>query len=243
MHCVLCKSLVFDCVAAQPCEHKYCRECISRFQDCPLCGRDIDNVETDAACQGTVNDFINRHAHQEVPNGHSNGPVSEVQTPAAFFLDLGLTSLAGRNYSAALARLDRCRQLLLEQGDADRPSVKLGAVCGSQGDCSMQLGQMQDAAAHYRESIDHLSQAPEPNTEAQQALTVSLNKLGDLAYWQGDVQAARDTYHKALMVRQKLLEASQADDSSTEHAGLAVDVAVSLGKLMDADKVLEAVGC
>ena len=55
---------------------------------------------------------------------------------AAFFLDLGLQSLAGGNVRAALQRLGQCRQHL-EASLALQPSSEhlcsqLGAVCGSQ---------------------------------------------------------------------------------------------------------------
>lgn len=50
--------------------------------------------------------------------------------PASFFLELGLSSLVGRNFSAGLARLEQCKQLLLGSSAADY--AKLGAVCGSQ---------------------------------------------------------------------------------------------------------------
>lgn len=36
--------------------------------------------------------------------------------------------------------------------------------------------------------------------QAQHALSVSLNKLGDLQYRQGDVESARACYHEALKV-------------------------------------------
>ena len=38
------------------------RGCISRFQDCPLCGLDIDGIESDPEMQGLVDRFIEGHA-------------------------------------------------------------------------------------------------------------------------------------------------------------------------------------
>lgn len=53
-----------------------------------------------------------------------------------------------------------------------------------------------------------------------------------------EAAAVIEAVRVVVQVRQKLLQASsQAGDSSAEHTGLTVDVAVSLGKLMDADKV------
>ena len=52
---------------------------------------------------------------------------------ATFFLELGLKSMAGKNFSAALQRLGRCKELLIAAADgACVPNAKLGAVCGSQ---------------------------------------------------------------------------------------------------------------
>jgi hypothetical protein len=61
LHCPLCRSLLFDCHAAQPCGHKACRECLSRFRDCPLCGADVQRLEPDADAQGLVDAFLGAH--------------------------------------------------------------------------------------------------------------------------------------------------------------------------------------
>ena len=44
------------------------RGCISRFQDCPLCGLDIDSIESDPEMQGLVDRFIEGHARTKRPS-------------------------------------------------------------------------------------------------------------------------------------------------------------------------------
>ena len=46
------------------------RACILRFNDCPLCGADIDKVEPDPDLQALVDQFIEGHARikRSVPN-------------------------------------------------------------------------------------------------------------------------------------------------------------------------------
>lgn len=38
------------------------RACISRFNDCPLCGADIEKIEADTNLQAVVDQFIDGHA-------------------------------------------------------------------------------------------------------------------------------------------------------------------------------------
>lgn len=38
------------------------RACISRFNDCPLCGADIEKIEADTNLQSVVDRFIDGHA-------------------------------------------------------------------------------------------------------------------------------------------------------------------------------------
>ena len=67
---------------------------------------------------------------------------------------------------------------------------------------------------------------------------MALNKLGDLQYLRQSLPAARDSYHEALAVRRAALR--EAEAGSCEEAALAerhVDVAVSLAKVADIEKV------
>ena len=51
LHCVICKSLLYDCVKLS-CSCKYCRYCVENFQDCPLCGADITSRTAESELQG-----------------------------------------------------------------------------------------------------------------------------------------------------------------------------------------------
>ncbi len=51
-HCVICKSLLYDCVQLS-CSCKYCRYCVANFSDCPLCGADITSRTAATELQGT----------------------------------------------------------------------------------------------------------------------------------------------------------------------------------------------
>ena len=53
LHCVICKSLLYDCVQLS-CSCKYCRYCVSNFQDCPLCGADITSRTAEPELQGAA---------------------------------------------------------------------------------------------------------------------------------------------------------------------------------------------
>ena len=50
-HCVICKSLLYDCVQLS-CSCKYCRYCVAAFHDCPLCGADITSRTHEPKLQG-----------------------------------------------------------------------------------------------------------------------------------------------------------------------------------------------
>ena len=52
LHCVICKSLLYDCVQLS-CSCKYCRYCVANFSDCPLCGADIISRTAATKLQGT----------------------------------------------------------------------------------------------------------------------------------------------------------------------------------------------
>ena len=52
-HCVICKSLLYDCVQLS-CACKYCRHCVANFRDCPLCGADITSRTSDTELQGIL---------------------------------------------------------------------------------------------------------------------------------------------------------------------------------------------
>nr|ACU21424.1 unknown [Glycine max] len=62
LSCTVCQALLFDTSKCVPCSHVFCKACILRFKDCPLCGADIVKIEPDANLQGVVDHFIEGHA-------------------------------------------------------------------------------------------------------------------------------------------------------------------------------------
>ena len=69
--------------------------------------------------------------------------------------------------------------------------------------------------------------------QVQQALTVTQNKLGDLWYRVGNLDAAREFYKRALAVRRS--QAESAAESEKQRAEL--DLALSFAKLADISAV------
>lgn len=53
------------------------RACISRFKDCPLCGADIEKIESDTKLQDVVDRFIDGHAR--VKRSHVSTDEKEVR--------------------------------------------------------------------------------------------------------------------------------------------------------------------
>ncbi|KAJ9504693.1 hypothetical protein QJQ45_029472 [Haematococcus lacustris] len=62
LHCTLCKQPLHDCCSCSPCGHKFCKFCISRTRDCPVCGQDIVGLAPDPTTQGLVDVFLAAHA-------------------------------------------------------------------------------------------------------------------------------------------------------------------------------------
>ena len=67
----------------------------------------------------------------------------------------------------------------------------------------------------------------------RQALTVTLNKSGDLRYRTGDLQAAEGFYTRALGIRRESLAYFAAGDEPR----MQLDVALSLAKVADIQQV------
>lgn len=57
MSCILCRTLYFDAVQTQ-CGHRFCRECIGQFRDCPLCGNDTAPLTPDVDLQGWADSIL-----------------------------------------------------------------------------------------------------------------------------------------------------------------------------------------
>lgn len=109
---------------------------------------------------------------------------------------------------------------------------QLGAVLGMLGDCCRTLGDVPAAITYYEESAEFLSKPPAKDLELVHTLSVSLNKIGDLRYYDGDLQSARSYYARSLDVRRNAVK---------EHSAVAsqvIDLATSLAKVADVDRNL-----
>ncbi|CAH1446206.1 unnamed protein product [Lactuca virosa] len=85
--------------------------------------------------------------------------------------------------------------------------------------CSRAMGDGNSAVGYFDESVNFLSKVGTDDLEVAHTLSVSLNKIGDLKYYEGDLKAARDHYFRALDI---------------------LDVDVSLAKVADVDRNLDA---
>ncbi|KAK9165517.1 hypothetical protein Scep_000708 [Stephania cephalantha] len=245
LSCVLCQAILFDTRKCVPCSHKFCNACISRFKDCPLCGADIEKTEPDKDLQDTVDRFIEGHARikrsqvnmesKEV-NSHNNKVTYEDVSleRGAFLVQQAMRAFRAHNILSAKSRLILCAEDIREQlermGNSSELCSQLGAVLGMLGDCCRAMGDTGSAIGYFEESIEFLSKLPSDDLEVMHTLSVSLNKIGDLKYYDGDLRAARSYYSRSLDVRRNALK-DQSNGPS-----LTLDVAVSLSKVADVDR-------
>ncbi|WVY99984.1 hypothetical protein V8G54_026054 [Vigna mungo] len=94
------------------------------------------------------------------------------------------------------------------------------------------MGDASSAVSYFEESVQFLSKLPKDDMEITHTLSVSLNKIGDLKYYDGDLQAARSYYFKSLDVRRDVVNQNSKVPSQV------LDVAVSLAKVADVDRNL-----
>ncbi|CAM6129339.1 unnamed protein product [Calypogeia fissa] len=249
LSCVICRALLFDSSRCVPCQHIFCRDCISRFQDCVLCGADIERIDDDPQLQGLVERFIEGHARIKRSTVLANGGSSPREENASnvvsyedvslargsFLIQHAMRAFQAQNFKSAKSRLQLCaddtREELSRSGTSTETCSQLGAVLGMLGDCCRQSGDAEAAMAYYQESVDLLMNLPNRDEEVVHALSVSLNKLGDLKYYAQDLAAARTFYSRALELRR------QATDL-TKLSSQVLDVAVSLAKVADVNRAL-----
>lgn len=245
--CVICQALLFESSKCVPCSHKFCKACISRFNDCPLCGADIEKIEPDTELQELVDRFIEGHARikrsqvnedaKEMGGDHKNVTYEDVSLErGAFLVQHAVRAFRANNIDSAKSRLNICAEDIREQlegmGNTSELCSQLGAVLGMLGDCCRVTGDTGSAISYYEESVEFLSKVPVKDLEVAHTLSVSLNKIGDLKYYDGDLTAARSYYSRSLDVRR---------DVSKDHSNVpsqVVDVAVSLAKVADVDRGL-----
>uniref|UniRef100_A0A0E0GE09 Uncharacterized protein n=1 Tax=Oryza nivara TaxID=4536 RepID=A0A0E0GE09_ORYNI len=247
LSCVVCHALLHQSSKCTPCSHKFCKACILRFKDCPLCGADIQGIEPDDELQGLVDRFIDGHARIKRSHAAGDGEAASDKTKViyedvsmergAFLVQQAMRAFRAQNIESAKSRLSMCaediREELKSKEDNQELCSQLGAVLGMLGDCCRTLGDAPSAITYYEESAEFLSKLPKKDLEVLvHTLSVSLNKIGDLCYYDGDLHSARSYYARSLDVRRSAVK---------EHSAVAsqvIDVATSLAKVADVDRNL-----
>ncbi|KAK2995730.1 hypothetical protein RJ640_016682 [Escallonia rubra] len=245
--CMICQALLFQCSKCLPCSHVYCKACISRFKDCPLCGADIEKTEADTNLQDVVDRFIDGHARikrsqvdtdqKEVAGEKKTVIYEDVSLErGAFLVQQAMRAFRANNIESAKSRLSLCAEDIREQiermGNTSELCSQLGAVLGMLGDCCRALGDAGSAVNYFEESVNFLEKVSTDDLEIKHTLSVSLNKIGDLKYYDGDLQAARSYYCQGLNVRRNAIKHHSTVPSQI------LDVAISLAKVADVDKNL-----
>eukprot|EP00897_Mesotaenium_endlicherianum_P001949 jgi/Mesen1/1782/ME000014S01190 len=258
LSCMICKALLFESSRCVPCRHIFCRGCVMRFRDCPLCGADIDSLAPDEDMQALVDRFVEGHvlkaaakdAAADVDGSREqqkeilkkldvaayNEPMA---VPGSFLLQHAMRAFQAGNVASAKQRLLLClgdlRDELAREGAARRDlSCQLGAVLGSLGDCSRIGGDADEAGTYYEDAAQSLAAVEDRDAEVVHALAVSWNKLGDLRYYARDLEGARVFYEKALTERRAFV----ARDPELAGPSQVLDVAVSLAKVADVDRAM-----
>lgn len=134
LHCIVCKCLYYHCTTSN-CGHRFCRDCATKFSDCPVCGHDITSWTPDPDTQATVDAYIDAHAdthsiwdledqnitstssnnteEKEKQEGDQLGGNNNNKGRAEFMLQLGLRAMRGGNIQSATARLTESRDILV----------------------------------------------------------------------------------------------------------------------------------
>ncbi|KAK8333721.1 hypothetical protein V6Z12_A10G221100 [Gossypium hirsutum] len=172
-----------------------------------------------------------------------------------------LVQQAMKNIKSAQSRLIMCTQDIRVQlektGNTSEFCSQLGAVVGMLGDCWIlelsnikvaiifvnevigvifpcysSMGDSAAAINYFEESVEFLTKLPTDDLEITHSLSVSLNKIGDLKYYDGDLQAARSYYLRSLGVRRDVIK------NNSGVASQVIDIAVSPAKVADVDRIL-----
>lgn len=246
--CMICQALLYQSSRCVPCSHVFCKACISRFKDCPLCGADIEKIEADENLQQKVEQFIEGHARikrsvvdtgkEEVKNDSKKVIYEDVSLErGSFLVQQAMRAFRSQNFESAKSRLTICAEDIRDQlermGNTPELCSQLGAVFGMLGDCSRAMGDSSSAVNHFEESVEFLMKLPMEDLEITHTLSVSLNKIGDLKYYDGDLEAARSYYYRSLNVRRDAMKCHPDSPSQI------LDVAVSLAKVADVDRSLQ----
>ncbi|KAL1149956.1 hypothetical protein V6Z11_A10G225200 [Gossypium hirsutum] len=214
LSCMICQAFLFDSTKCIPCSHLFSQVCMSRFKDCPLCGADIEKLEADTNLQSMVDRFIEGHARTKRPHVDANGGGGEQvvnDDKKVIYEDMSLdrgaflVQQAMKNIKSAQSRLIMCTQDIRVQlektGNTSEFCSQLGAVVGM-----LAMGDSAAAINYFEESVEFLTKLPTDDLEITHSLSVSLNKIGDLKYYDGDLQAARSYYLRSLGVRRDVIK-------------------------------------
>lgn len=243
--CMICQALLYDCSRCVPCSHVFCKACLSRFKDCPLCGADIEKIESDMNLQNVVDRFIEGHARIKRSQVNDDEKEAEERKTVmyedvslergAFLVQQAMRAFRAKNIDSAKSRLTMCaddiRGQLERLGNTSELCSQLGVVLGMLGDCCRATGDAASAVIYFEESVNFLVKVPKDDLEITHTLSVSLNKIGDLKYYDDDLEAARSHYIKALDVRRNAIKQQSAPSQI-------IDVATSLAKVADVDRNL-----
>ncbi|XP_010508043.2 PREDICTED: uncharacterized protein LOC104784688 [Camelina sativa] len=128
---------------------------------------------------------------EEVENDNTKVIYADVSMERGSFL----VQQAMRCPESAKSRLAMCtediRDQLGREGNTPELSSQLGAVLGMLGGCSREMGDSSSAVNHFEESIEFLMKLPMNDLEITYTLYVSLNKIGDLKYYDQDLQSCK----------------------------------------------------
>ncbi|GLC35725.1 hypothetical protein PLESTM_000359000 [Pleodorina starrii] len=131
------------------------------------------------------------------------------------------------------------RHVAAAAASADNAS-RLGAILGCKADCYRRLGDAAAARSHLAASLACLAPWRGRSREADSALSVTHNKLGDMLLLAERLTEAREQYERALEIRRAAAAgAGAAGEAATREAAAAevvqdlCDLAVSLCKVAD----------
>ncbi|KAH1045990.1 hypothetical protein J1N35_036774 [Gossypium stocksii] len=175
-------------------------------------------LEADTNLQRMVDRFIEGHARMKRPHVDANGGGREQvvnDDKKVIYEDISLDRGAFLVQQAmrafrAQSRLIMCNQDIRVQlertGNTSEFCTQLGAVLGMLGDCCRAMGDSAAAINYFEESVEFLTKLPTDDLEITHTLSVSRNKIGDLKYYDGDLQAARSYYLRSLGVQRDVIK-------------------------------------
>lgn len=265
MHCIICKSIMYKASTTncghtycKDCIQKF-RDCPACGADivCVTENMAVDQAIQDflSAHAGIINfwDLEDANSSMIVERAKAAPEKSELERmhdEASFYVQAGMRAMSGGNVPNALHRFEESRNVIegyvsSQSKDTTSCLASLGPVYGALGDCHKALGDPQHALQCYQKSIEVLESAialhnDSDDTKSQEsdpfhALSVTMNKVGEMYHRQGDVLHALEMYKKALQVRQDRFDEHDKNSIPFEQTvSLMLDIATSQAKVADA---------